>query len=128
MALPKVLVTGTDEDQSSMTGSVNPMFDGDRWDLSNRNMDSTISLSQYSLATTNTADASIFDPLKSVDNISIMSAPSTTDDLNNTTESSEQGVGYYGSTLINENHANYVLMYDMLTGIRIAVHENATTI
>jgi len=97
------------------------LYDGSRWDLSHRNMGSTISLSQVSLATTNTAEASS-------SFLDYHPHHCETDQQSpemNSTSSREDGRplsgGYYGTTIINEKHANFVLMYDMLTGIRIAV-------
>lgn len=101
------------------------LYDGRRWNLSERNIDSSVSISQFSMATTNTADASssLFETQSSADRLSVlsplMSAGQAEDDPRRPRQFSG---GYYGSTLINEKHANFVLMYDMLTGIRIAVN------
>lgn len=101
------------------------LYDGGRWDISGRNVDSSISLSQVSLATTNTAEASsiFMDSRTSSDRLAQLSPETFPQEDSNGTASRPRPFsgGYYGTTLINEKHANYVLMYDMLTGIRIAV-------
>lgn len=108
--------------ESDVHGST--LYDGSRWDLSQRNVDSSVSISQFSMATTNTADASssLFEPHSSVDRLSALSPQMSSGQPEDDPRRPRQfSGGYYGSTLINEKHANFVLMYDMLTGIRIAV-------
>lgn len=120
----------TDEGSCKQDASVSSepsVYDGGRWDISGRNIDSSISLSQVSVATTNTAEASsiFMESRSSSDRLAQLSPGNSGQD--GTTESGGRprpfSGGYYGTTLINEKHANYVLMYDMLTGIRIAVFQ-----
>lgn len=122
------------DSEKHLTESENPgsvLYDGRRWDLSQRHVDSSVSISQFSMATTNTADASssLFEPQSSADRLSVasprMSSEQSEDDPRRPRQFSG---GYYGSTLINEKHANFVLMYDMLTGIRIAVPDPKFTL
>lgn len=107
--------------------SFQSIFEGDQWDISGRNVDSTVSLSQFSVATTASADMSSIAPgsdsseahrgnhlgMPAISN----SAPSNS---LGTPDGTVYSLSRYGTT-INEKHSNYVLMYDMLTGIRIAV-------
>lgn len=102
-------------------------YDGSRWDLEQRNIDSTVSLSQFSIAsTTNTGDLSSSfverDELGRRHSLgrgcTPLMSPDTEGRHQETVESHRSSK--YG-TAINEQHANYVLMYEMLTGIRIAV-------
>ncbi len=92
-------------------------FDDNKWDLSHRNLESSISVSQFSLATTNTADASSLNYFGMHNSMDQMSSKSS-----EASESpSKLSSNFYGTTIASEKHTNYVLMYDMLTGIRIAV-------
>lgn len=120
-----VVTEDTSNTQDSNASSEPSVYDGGRWDISGRHIDSSISLSQVSVATTNTAEASsIFMESRSSSDRLAQLSPGTSgqDGLNDLNGRPRPfSGGYYGTTLINEKHANYVLMYDMLTGIRIAV-------
>jgi hypothetical protein len=105
------------------------IFDANQWDVTDRNLDSTVSLSQYSVATTATADMSTLlsdglgaNPMASSTPTNIGSDGNVPrKESNSPLRQTNYTISRYGTT-INEKHVNYILMYDMLTGIRIAVH------
>ena len=103
-------------DLDDARSSLCSLYEAGQWDLSKRHMDSTISLSQFSVATTNTAEASAFESRHSEEQFSRNSMLFES----YVEKDSERPSSRYGTT-INEKHVNYILMYDMLTGIRIAV-------
>lgn len=119
----RLKVEEADEYLSLHSGN-NSLYDGNEWNLSERNLDSSVSLSQFSLATTNTADitSSLMETLSSGDR-NLSPNLSTGDGCAETSSPPPSKTkGLHGSTLINEKHVNFVLMYEMLTGIRISVH------
>lgn len=118
-------------DRVSSFQSNQTIFDANQWDVTDRNLDSTVSLSQFSVATTATADMSTLHQLSDGLGAHPMASSTPTNigsdgnvprkDSNSPLREANYTMSRYGTT-INEKHVNYILMYDMLTGIRIAVH------